>query len=217
MNDEKEVTIQSLLTESQRQRQIGTEKYYELSIEMKGISEKMALLGETITHLQEKREQLNILFGEKHKQFEDELNAINTDIAKNKAFIESSSVKEAASGIDQESAMFFMDNLNKSAEESLRLTSNDKQTLHEVMMKLEPLTANRTVPIGPRVDVDVIIGCSDCIASCKGACRGCSGSCMGSCQRECMGSCKGACFGGCLGTCFGGCEAGCLGPIKAGT
>lgn len=198
MNDEKEVTIQSLLTESQRQRQIGTEKYNELLIEMKGISEKMALLGETITHLQEKREQLNVLFGEKHKQFEAELNAINTDIAKNKALIESSSVKEAASGIDQESAIFFMDNLNKSAEESLRLTSNDKQTLHEIMMKLEPLTANRTVPIGPRVDVN--IGCSDCFASCKGACTSCSGSCMGSCQSACMG----------------GCTGGCLGPIKAG-
>lgn len=225
MKDEKEATIQRLLTESLRLRQIITKKYFELSIEMKSILDKKDLLNETIKNFNQKDGQLYIKLLEKQKELDDELTAINAEIAKNKALIKNSSGKKAASDIDKESAMFFMDNLNKTAEEKLRLTEDDKQRLRLIMAKLEPIITDRDVQKGLGFSgLPDTEGCLDCTNSCKGTCDGtcigeclsnCAGSCLGPCEGSCGILCEGSCLGPCEGSCGFTCEGSCRGPIKA--
>jgi hypothetical protein len=173
MKDKKEVTIQSLLTESLRLR-------------LKSIFYKKAktdLLNETIKNSNQNEGQLYIKLLEKQKEFDDELTTINAKIVKNKELIKNSSGKKNTSDIDKESAMFFIDNIDKPAEERLRLSEDDKQRLQVIMAKLEPIIADRHVHEAPGFPPE---GCLDCSGTCTGRCEGtCSGDCLGPCKGSC--------------------------------
>jgi hypothetical protein len=206
MKDKKEVNIQSLLKESLRlRRQISTKKYLELSREMNRICHEKDLLNEAIKNFNQKEGQLFLKLLERQRKFDVKLASINAKIAKNKALIESSSGKKSSSDIDKESALFFMDNLNKSAEEMLRLSEDDKQQLQVIMAKLEPIITDRDVQKRPPAFPPE--GCLDCSGTCIGTCDGtCIGPCIASCSGSCLGPCEGSCGILCEGSCLGPCE-----------
>lgn len=206
MKDKKEVTIQNLLKESlQLRRQISTKKYYELSRQMHSICHKKNLLNEAIKNFNEKEGQLFLKLQEKQKAFDVKLAAINAKIAKNKALIQNCSEEYNTSDIDKESALFFINNLNKPTDDWLRLTETDKQRLHIIMAKLEPYIADRNVQKGgPAFPPE---GCLDCSGTCTGTCDGtCISKCLGVCEGSCIGPCEGSCGIVCEGSCFGPCE-----------
>jgi hypothetical protein len=187
MKDKKEVTIQSLLTESLRLRQLTAKKYFELFIEMKRIFDKKDLSKETIKNFNQKDEQLYLKLLEKQKELAVELTAINAEITKNKALIKESSDKKSTSDIDKDSAMFFMDSLNKSAEERLRLTEDDKQRLQVILAKLGPITTEKDVQEGFKLP-----DTKNCFFGFPGlpdtdGCLKCTNSCLGSCSSLCIG------------------------------
>jgi hypothetical protein len=174
MKDKKKVAIKCLLTESLRLRQLSTEKYFELFIEMKSIFDKKDLLKEKIKTFNQKDEQLY-------------LTAINAKIAKNKAFIKKSAGKISTSDIDRESALFFMDNLNKSAEERLRLTEDDRLRLQVIMAKLEPIITDRDAK-----KAFTLPDTKNCFFGFPGlpdteGCLTCTNSCLGTCSSLCIG------------------------------
>ena len=209
MSDGK-IPLEELVIESLRLRQTGTEKYIETFFEGKTLSEQISFLDELIKDLQQKRENLNKKLGEKHTLFENELKNINANIAKNRTLIESSSLKKTTTSIDKQSAIMVMDSINRSPQENLRLTGDEKKRLLEIMEKLKPfISADMKGEVDVKFPYD-LTSCTRCSASCKGSCTGdCSGSCTYSCEASCAGNCETACYISCKGSCTGDCSTGC--------
>lgn len=206
MEDKRESTIQSLLKESlQLRQQISTKEYFELLREMHSICHKKDLLNKTIKNFNEKEGQLFLKLQQKQKEFDIKLAAIHAKAVKIKELIENSSENNKTSDIDKESALFFIDNLNKHPEDLLRLPEADKQRLHEIVAQLEPyITDNDIQKRHPEFPPE---GCLDCSGTCTGTCDGtCIGDCIASCSGSCLGPCEGSCGILCEGSCLGPCE-----------
>jgi hypothetical protein len=154
---------------------------------MKSIFDKKDLLKEKIKTFNQKDEQLYLRLLEKQKELDVKLTAINAKIAKNKAFIKKSAGKISTSDIDRESALFFMDNLNKSAEERLRLTEDDRLRLQVIMAKLEPIITDRDAK-----KAFTLPDTKNCFFGFPGlpdteGCLTCTNSCLGTCSSLCIG------------------------------